>query len=53
MYKYVSPELKVTLFDSLEVMCASNTEAPTAATSSTKQNVTGDGPGIVLPDDDF
>lgn len=50
---YNAPELKVTLFDvTEEIMCASNTENETPVTS-TKQEVTGDGPGIVLPDDEW
>lgn len=51
MNKYVSPEFKVTVFDSLDsVFAASNT---TSEKEPTKQEVSGDGPGIVLPDDDF
>ena len=52
MNKYVSPEFKITLFDGVEVICASVGEEP-ATTPATKQEVTGDGPGIVLPDDEW
>lgn len=51
MYKYVSPELKVIVFDDVESVFAASSD-PTV-TESTKQKVTGAGSGIILPDDEW
>lgn len=49
MKKYTSPQINIALFtDDTSVFAAS-----TAVTESTKEKVTGDGPGIVLPDDEW
>lgn len=52
MNKYASPELKVTFFEDAEIFCASISE-DTSSSVSSKKEVTGDGPGIVLPDDEW
>ncbi len=49
MKKYVSPKMKITVFADNDFVCTASSDP----TQSTKEKVTGDGPGIVLPDDEW